>query len=233
MTGRGLLDLGAGTGKLTAALPARPGAAVTAVEPDLAMLGELRARFPAADARAGSAESIPLPDGRVDAVLVGQAWHWFDPDRALPEIARVLRPGGVLAALWNHDDENVDWVTGCNAAAVRNRTIAGVPGWGVVPAFPAHHAFSTGERASFPNPVPTSVDGLVSTLATHSWALVSDPSDRDAAFARVSPASAPTWRRARRRPRVSSCCRSSPRCSGCCAGRSAVARAASGRARAR
>ncbi|HWM59056.1 MAG TPA: class I SAM-dependent methyltransferase [Pseudonocardia sp.] len=64
------------------------------------MLAELRRRLPSVDARAGSAEAIPLPDASVDAVLIGQAWHWFDLDRALPELARVLRPGGVLAALW-------------------------------------------------------------------------------------------------------------------------------------
>ncbi len=99
---RTLLDLGAGTGKLTTALLGR--GAVIAVEPDPAMLAELRRRLPDVDAREGSAESIPLPTGSVDAVLVGQAWHWFDTGRALPELARVLRPGGVLAALWNADD---------------------------------------------------------------------------------------------------------------------------------
>src|SRR5690348_6638971 len=75
--GRTLLDLGAGTGKLTAALLGR--GAVIAVEPDPAMLAELRRRLPDVDAREGSAESIPLPTGSVDTVLVGQAWHWFDP----------------------------------------------------------------------------------------------------------------------------------------------------------
>jgi SAM-dependent methyltransferase len=77
---RTLLDLGAGTGKLTTALLGR--GTVIAIEPDPAMLAELRRRLPDIDAREGSAESIPLPTGSVDTVLVGQAWHWFDTGRA-------------------------------------------------------------------------------------------------------------------------------------------------------
>ena len=99
-----ILDLGAGTGKLTGAALAR-GPQVVAVEPLESMLAELHRRFPTAVAVAGTAESIPLTDSTVDAVLVGQAFHWFDPARALPEIARVLRPGGTLCMLWNHDDD--------------------------------------------------------------------------------------------------------------------------------
>ena len=104
-------DIGAGTGKLTATL-AGLGAEVTAVEPDPHMLAELRRAMPAVRSVPGSAEEIPLPDASLDAVLAGQAMHWFDMDRALPEIARVLRPGGVLAGLWNVDDDRVGWVAG-------------------------------------------------------------------------------------------------------------------------
>ncbi len=86
-----VLDLGAGTGKLTALL-IELGADVTAVEPDPAMLTELRRSLPSAHSLAGSAEQIPLPDASVDAVLCGQSLHWFDLSRALPEIARVLVP---------------------------------------------------------------------------------------------------------------------------------------------
>jgi len=102
-------DLGAGTGILTGAL-ARLGTDVIAVEPDQAMLAELRRQLPAVRAVEGSAEALPLPDHSVDAVLCGQALHWFDLDLALPEIARVLTPGGVLAGLWNVDDDRVGWV---------------------------------------------------------------------------------------------------------------------------
>ncbi|WP_219415557.1 class I SAM-dependent methyltransferase [Pseudonocardia nigra] len=178
-----LLDLAAGTGKLTEALA--PRGAVTAVEPDPAMLAELRARFPEVDAREGSAQAIPLPDSSVDAVLVGQAWHWFDPERAYAELARVLRPGGVLAALWNGDDARVEWVRGFHEAGRWRSTVVRAPD--EVPELPAHPAFCTGpdEYAMFANPVPTTVDGLVATLRTHSWALTSDPTEREAAFARV------------------------------------------------
>ena len=176
-----LLDLAAGTGKLTEAL--LPRGTVTAVEPDPAMLGELRARFPGVDARAGSAERIPLPDGCVDAVLVGQAWHWFDPERAYPEIARVLRPGGVLAAIWNGDDPRVEWVRGFHEAGAWEPTVVRAPD--EVPELPAHPAFRPDGYAQFDNRVPTTTDGLVATLRTHSWALTSDPEEREAAFARL------------------------------------------------
>ena len=99
-----VLDLGAGTGKLTRAV-LDLGVAVVAVEPD----DEMRALVPA-EALAGSAEQIPLPDGSVDAVLVGQAFHWFDPARALPEMRRVLRPGGTVGLFWNLYDDAVPWV---------------------------------------------------------------------------------------------------------------------------
>ena len=98
-----VLDLGAGTGKLTRVLADRY-ARVVAVEP----LDELRAilaeRVPDADVRTGSAESIPLGDAEVDAVFAGQAFHWFANDNGVREIARVLRPGGVLALMWNQTD---------------------------------------------------------------------------------------------------------------------------------
>ncbi len=183
--GHDLLDLGAGTGKLTEALLTRPGARVTAVDPDPGMLTELRARFPEVDAREGSAELIPLPDASVDAVLVGQAWHWYDPGRALQEIARVLRPGGVLAAVWNQDDIDVEWVAGYHRAAVHERPVRGLSGDGVVPAYPDHGAYFPSGYRTFPNPVRTTAERLIATVATHSWALISDPADRDAALARI------------------------------------------------
>jgi len=94
------LDLAAGTGKLTALLPARF-AAVLAVEPSEPMLGVLRDTLPQVDARLGRAEDIPFEDGVADLVLVAEAFHWFDVPVAAREIARVLRPGGGLAVLWH------------------------------------------------------------------------------------------------------------------------------------
>lgn len=98
--GRVVLDLAAGTGKLTRLL-APSGAEVIAVEP----IAEMRAKIEGARALEGTAEAIPLADVSVDAVTVAQAFHWFRPDEALREIHRVLRPGGGLALIWNVRDE--------------------------------------------------------------------------------------------------------------------------------
>lgn len=106
---RDVLDLGAGTGKLTSRLVER-GLNVVAVDPLAELLEVLRTTLPETPALLGSAEQIPLSDNSIDAVLVAQAWHWFDPDRAAHEIARVLRPGGRLGLLWNVRDERLGWV---------------------------------------------------------------------------------------------------------------------------
>lgn len=106
---RDVLDLGAGTGKLTTRLVER-GLHVVAVDPLAEMLEVLRTSLPDTQALLGSAEEIPLDDNSVDAVLVAQAWHWFDPARAILEVARVLRPGGRLGLVWNTRDERLGWV---------------------------------------------------------------------------------------------------------------------------
>lgn len=104
-----VLDLGAGTGKLTTRLVER-GLDVIAVDPIAEMLEVLSASLPDTPALLGTAEDIPLDDDSVDAVLVAQAWHWFDPRRAISEVARVLRPGGRLGLVWNTRDERLGWV---------------------------------------------------------------------------------------------------------------------------
>ena len=104
-----VLDLGAGTGKLTTRLVER-GLDVVAVDPIPDMLEVLRDALPETRALLGTAEEIPLPNNSVDAVLVAQAWHWVDPARAIPEVARVLRPGGRLGLVWNTRDERLGWV---------------------------------------------------------------------------------------------------------------------------
>jgi SAM-dependent methyltransferase len=104
-----VLDLGAGTGKLTARLVER-GLDVIAVDPIAEMLEVLSASLPSTPALLGTAEEIPLADDSVDAVLVAQAWHWVDPERAVPEAARVLKPGGRLGLVWNTRDERLGWV---------------------------------------------------------------------------------------------------------------------------
>ena len=101
--GRTVLDLGAGTGKLTRAL-VHTGARVVAVEPGEQMLSQLRRVVPQAEALLGAAEAIPLPDESVDAATMGQSFHWFRHDEALPELNRVLRSRGGIALLWNWRD---------------------------------------------------------------------------------------------------------------------------------
>jgi SAM-dependent methyltransferase len=186
-----VLDLGAGTGKLTATLVGL-GAEVTAVEPDPAMLAELRREIPSARALAGRAEEIPLPDSSVDAALAGQAMHWFDLDRAIPEIARVLTPGGVLAGLWNVDDDRVGWVETlaeiskgqANATLQRwrerigrarqQRLAAAGPG-----------LFGAVEVGEFPHGQRRTADSLVATIATHSNLLVMAEPERARLLAQV------------------------------------------------
>jgi ubiquinone/menaquinone biosynthesis C-methylase UbiE len=103
------VDLAAGTGKLTRGL-IRTGAQVIAVEPVPGMRAQLARAVPAAEVLAGTAEAIPLADDSADAVLVAQAFHWFDTPAAAREIHRVLRPGGGLGVIWNVWDESVGWV---------------------------------------------------------------------------------------------------------------------------
>ncbi|MFL6161556.1 MAG: methyltransferase domain-containing protein [Jatrophihabitantaceae bacterium] len=104
-----LLDVGAGTGKLTRLLIERA-EQVIAVEPDGRMRVVLQSAVPTAEVLAGSAEQLPLPDASVDAVFAGQAFHWFRRPDADRELARVLRPGGVVGLLWNMPDKEVSWV---------------------------------------------------------------------------------------------------------------------------
>jgi SAM-dependent methyltransferase len=188
LAGLRVLDLGAGTGKLTAVL-ADLGADVTAVEPDEAMLAELRRQVPSARALPGPAESIPLADGSVDAVLCGQSMHWFDMSRAVPEIARVLVPGGALGALWNSDDDRVEWVAGLRDVAAKaasptlmsRREEAAALG----PEQFGADLFTPTERAEFPNAQPRTADSLLAMLGTHSQVLIMDPAERDRLLGQV------------------------------------------------
>src|SRR6478752_5964079 len=117
-----VVDLGAGTGKLTRSL-VDLGHRVTAVEPLAEMLDQLRVAVPEATALQGGAEAIPLPTESADVVTAAQAFHWFDHGPALREIARVLRPGGHVALVWNTRDEGVPWVARLSEEALGRESI--------------------------------------------------------------------------------------------------------------
>jgi len=182
-----VLDLGAGTGKLTALLAAL-GATVTAVEPDAAMLDELRQGLPGVTALHGSAEAIPLPDASVDAVLCGQAMHWFDMPRALPEIARVLVRGGTLCGLWNSDDDRVDWVAGLQRAAEGAASPSLSHRRAEAASFGTDQfgqLFLPTERAEFANSQLLTAADLVALIGTHSHVLIMTPAERERIFGQV------------------------------------------------
>jgi ubiquinone/menaquinone biosynthesis C-methylase UbiE len=103
------VDVGAGTGALSRRMAERA-ASVVAVEPDMRMLSVLARRSPTVLPVEGLAEHLPLGHSTVDAVMISSAWHWMDPQSTITEIARVLRPGGVLGVLWNGPDRSVGWV---------------------------------------------------------------------------------------------------------------------------
>jgi SAM-dependent methyltransferase len=141
---RDVVDLGAGTGKLTRVLVGL-GHRVTAVEPLDAMRAELEAAVPGVTAVSGNAEHLPLEDASVDVVACAQSFHWFDHAVALPEIARVLRPGGLLALVWNSRDDRVGWVAQLSEI-IGNETVAD---WDVQIPIDASGLFGPVERADF------------------------------------------------------------------------------------
>lgn len=178
---RDVLDLAAGTGKLTAGLVAA-GVAVTAVDPDPAMLVELRRQVPGVPTAVGRAEAVPLADASVDAVVVGTAWHWFDEERALAEVRRVLRPGGVLALLYDNVDDSVPWVAGLGQVA---RSSVSVPERDPAAWHPDFAGFGPTEVAAFPHAHRRTAESLTATIGTYSHTVVVDPAERADVLARV------------------------------------------------
>jgi SAM-dependent methyltransferase len=174
-----VLDLGAGTGKLTQGL-LRRGLDVVAVEP----LDEMRARIPAeAEALAGRAEAIPLPDASVDAVVAGQAFHWFERAAALAEIHRVLKPDGRLGLMWNLMDDREPWVAEiADAFDAGDRLSAHEPEEDL---FGPDDGFTPAQRGQFPHEQDTDADTLVANAASRSTTLIREPADREAILARV------------------------------------------------
>jgi len=180
---RRVLELGAGTGKLTRLLVER-GLDVVAVEPLEGMRAELARVLPGTPLLAGSAEQIPLPDEAVDAVLAAQAWHWVDPARAVPEVARVLSPGGTLGLVWNERDERVSWV------AELGRIIGETRGQDDGEENTSDHPrvgppFSPLERHDASWVHRLAVPELLDMVASHSYIILLPPDERQALLDRV------------------------------------------------
>jgi SAM-dependent methyltransferase len=182
MAPRFVLDLAAGTGKLTEAL-LEAGHEVVAVEPDPGMRAVFAEARPGVPIHAGTAEQIPLPDRSVDAVAIGQAWHWFDPPRALPELARVLRPAGTLAILWNSRDESVPLVAELGAVLDGHDATSGTHG--VESAEQLGPEFSQVERADFHHVQLLDVEALVGLVASRSYTITLAAPERTEMLARV------------------------------------------------
>ena len=190
--GMRVLDVGAGTGKLTTTL-FEMGCEVVAVEPDRAMLAQLRDILPAVRTLPGHAEEIPLPDSSVDAVVSGNAMHWFAMDAAESEIARVLSPNGVLAGLWNIFDDRVDWVEGLvNASgseAIGPRDTFTSWDRGVafehLPDFGSLTHFGPPQHIDFVHGQQRTADSLVATLSTKAGMLIMPEQDRQAVLSRI------------------------------------------------
>ncbi|MFC7550334.1 class I SAM-dependent methyltransferase [Plantactinospora sp. GCM10030261] len=168
-------DLGAGTGILTRGL-LELGYAVEPVEPDPDMRAQLAAVTTGTTALAGSAERLPLPDGSVTAVVAGQAYHWFDHDRAHAEVARVLRPNGTFGVLWNFRDERVPWVWELSAIVDAARDGASPAELDQPPTTFGPH-FGPIERAEYAHVVDYTPAQLIGMIHTRSYYLTA-PSDR-------------------------------------------------------
>lgn len=176
-----VVDLGAGTGKLTRLIAER-GVEVTAVEPADGMRTQLERALPQVPALAGSAEEMPLPDHSVDAVLVAQAWHWVDLERACAEVIRVLRPGGRLGLLWNHRDERVDWV---NELTLATQHEAGEHN-GIDPSNPEFGpGFGQIEYLVTEWHMPMTPEGLLELIASRSHMIIASAAERDEVSGRV------------------------------------------------
>ncbi len=182
-----ILDLAAGTGAVTRVLAGRA-PSIVAVEPDERMRAVLSASCPAATVLAGRGENIPLPDASVDAVVISSAWHWLDPERAVPEITRVLRVGGVLGIIWISRDTRVPWVAEFNQLARESREadrpVAGEPARRRrAVEFPAGTPLSAPETFSVEYSLPMTSQQLAGLLGTYSGVITLDPQAR-AAFSR-------------------------------------------------
>jgi len=183
------VDLAAGTGLFTRALLGRV-PRVIAVEPDPRMREVLARRSPGLDVRDGRGEAMPLPDASADAVFVSTAWHWLDLPRAVPEIARVLRPGGRLGVIWTSRNRDEDWVAELDLLRSNGDprgTVDSVRAY-----LDRHHtvtlpdgaAFYAAETASFLFSRTMPVGDVIDWLATSSNVITASAAGREASLAR-------------------------------------------------
>jgi SAM-dependent methyltransferase len=184
--GRRALDIGAGTGIFTALLVGT-GVDVVAVEPVAEMRAKLEAALPAVTALDGTSEALPLGDAAVDAVVCAQSFHWFDPRRAVPEIARVLRPGGGLALVWNQRDERVPWVEEMSRIT---RWTAEAPyardaDWAAVVAGAGRGRLTPLRLTSFPYEQPVDRETLLDRVRSISYLAAGPPEELEAVLAEV------------------------------------------------
>jgi SAM-dependent methyltransferase len=166
-------DVGAGTGKLTR-VAVELGSEVVAIDPDDAMLAALRDAVVGVPTFVGRAESLPLPDAAVDAVLYGQAWHWVDVPDASAEAARVLRAGGVLGLVWNIRDERVEWVRRLTDVMHGSNAEELLAGGGPQVAAP----FSGLEKQSWEWSRPMTRDDLLAMARSRSYVITAPPAER-------------------------------------------------------
>jgi SAM-dependent methyltransferase len=204
------VDLGAGTGLLTRKLMSRAGR-VIAIEPDDRMSAVLRDRSPGVEVIKGTAEAIPLPDASADGVFVSSAWHWMDPDLAIPEICRVLRDGGRFGVVWAGRDRQVSWLQdidglhGLRSPAGNGTADSGTADSGTADSgtadngtadsgprprrrevgLPEDGLFDHVETESFGFTRAMTVDAIVALLATYSGLISASLADRAAALARA------------------------------------------------
>ncbi|WP_040800952.1 class I SAM-dependent methyltransferase [Nocardia higoensis] len=167
---RTVVDVGAGTGKLTRTLLS-PGRAVIAVEPSAGMREQFARVLPDVEMVMGTAESIPLPDATADVVACAQAWHWVTPELAIPEAARVLRPGGLLSLVWNTRDVSEPWVAELDRI-LRERETAGAGGQRVPR---LHEPFGALEHRDFRWTQPTSPEEILAMVASRSYVITMAP----------------------------------------------------------
>jgi len=171
---RDVVDLGAGTGKLTRALVAH-GHRVTAIEPLPEMLEHLSENAPGAFGMLGSAEVVPLPNRFADVVTCAQSFHWFDHPTALEEIARVLRPAGRLSLVWNTRDDRDPWMTRLSAL-IGNESVQEDD---VSPVLDASGLFEPVKRAEFTHAQQLDRDGLLDLVRSRSYCAKLPSEDRD------------------------------------------------------